>query len=157
MNWKTLFLLGLILAISPLHFKIQHYIFFYSVLGYGLMLFSFLLKENSKKDLVLINILLFILFTGLLNLFFWYSIFQTLFLIVFLWTFCLESKSRWAYRLSLALTGTAGFLMSLQLGSLILPVPLFLSAAAILFYICFIAGIVLFFIMEFTRISKKQF
>lgn len=69
MNWKAYFVIGIILSVSPFQFTIYDYIFQYANLGYGLMLFSFIVKDRKPENAVIGTAIVMVLLLSLFNAF----------------------------------------------------------------------------------------
>lgn len=122
MSWKNLFITGFILTLSPFSFKAPGYVFLYSVLGYGLVLVSYLFKEKIKKeDYLFIFILVLIVFSGLLNVFLLYLFLPLVFFLFLFYNFYFSSKNELVRTLSFYMTGVSGLSIAVFLGGWITP------------------------------------
>jgi hypothetical protein len=135
-NWKLIFLLGIILALSPFNLHAGSYLLMYSILGFGLITLSYLYKEIDKKDVLVITSLALTLFTGIINLVFWYYFFQALFILSIILSYFFNSSKKSISMLSVVIVGLIGAALPLQVGSALglYYLPLF---AALLHYLYF--------------------
>ncbi len=109
MSWKIGFLIGIILALSPFNLNNGKYTFIYSLLGYGLILLSFLYKQKNKKDILTIINLCLIILCGLLNLFNFFSLFEITFFIFTAISLFIDSKNIFVRLAAYLLIGISGF------------------------------------------------
>jgi hypothetical protein len=139
-NWKLIFILGVVLALSPFNLHVGNYLLIYSILGYGLIALSFLYKEIDNKDILVITSLALVLFSGMIDLLFWYYFFQALFLLSVILSYYFSSKNKWITILSYTAVCLIGIALPLQICSAIglyyLPI-----LASILHYLYFCLAI----------------
>ncbi len=95
MKWENVFLSGLVLSFAPFYINYGNFTFHYSILGYGLMLFSFYYKDALDKiDTILISNLILLIFCGVFNWFNLYYFFSFLFFIFCIIKVNLYSKNK---------------------------------------------------------------
>ena len=117
MNWIKLFILGLLLALSPFNLHNEYYYFYYSWLGYGLVLISFLFKKIGWRDWIVFWTALLTLSLGLLNVFYWYYFAQFAFYMAVAVLYTAESDNPVFFISSLVLVGAAACLMGFYVGN----------------------------------------
>lgn len=124
MNWIKLFILGLLLALSPFNLHNEYYQFLYAWFGYGLILVSFLFKKTGWRDGIVFSSAFLTLALGLLNLFYWYYFAQLLFYLAVTVVYIAESENRIFFISSLVLIAAASCLMGFFIGNA-LSIPFF--------------------------------
>lgn len=117
MNWTKLFILGLLLSLSPFNLHSDYYYFYYSWFGYGLILVSFLFKKKAWKDWLVFAAAFLTLTLGLLNVFYWYYFTQLLFYLAVTLVYVAESENPVFFASSLVLTGAAAVLLGFFIGN----------------------------------------
>jgi hypothetical protein len=115
-NWKLIFFLGLILALSPFNLHAGNYLLLYSILGYGLIALSFIYKQIETKDVLVITSLSLALFSGIIDLLFWYYFFQALFVLSVILSYFLNSNKKFIPFLSYITVCLIGIALPLQVG-----------------------------------------
>jgi len=78
-NWKGIFIAGLLLSASPFNLSIGEYSFFYSSLGFGLIALSYLFKKMRLADYLSLGLSLILIVSSVFNVFEYYFTFQMLF------------------------------------------------------------------------------
>jgi len=95
-NWKKIFLAGLILSLSPFNIFIRTGFFtvnfYYSVLGTGMLILSFFYKKRQTRDYFIITLLLLAIITSLSSLPQSSNIFLFLFFLFFTNFYLVESR-----------------------------------------------------------------
>ncbi len=144
-NWKNLFIAGLILGLSPFYIRLDHSVFIYSLLGYGLCALSYLFKRRvSVLDYLIVMDLVLLFFAGFFNYFKLYVFFQYLFLALLFTSFTDTEKGLPARLLSFPMIFFSGALFTLYFGGLFGVRGLF-DIANFLFYLSyFMAGAAVF-------------
>ncbi len=125
MSFRFLFSLGLLLSLVNFSLNVGSYVFYYSVLGYGLMLVSFLLKDFTFIDGIWLFLIGGIFTAVLLDQNQWSLIFLMIFCIFFSAGHLIGSRKPWIRAVSIVSIVTV--IVSLGgLISLIAGVPAFL-------------------------------
>gem|GEM_PF-6398945 len=85
MNWKKIFVLGLLFSLSPFYIRHRNYLLHYSILGEGMILLSFYyLEKMDKIEVLSLSFLTISLIAGITNQFVWQSFFYFVFLTLIL-------------------------------------------------------------------------
>jgi hypothetical protein len=143
-NWIKLFILGLLLALSPFQLKTEYYIFNYSLFGYGLMLIAYLFKKKDWKDWIIFAVTAGTIVLGLLNVFTVFYLFIFAFCIAVTVLYFIDSKVPVIANFSLGLIGVAAVLCGMTVsnalpiawtGSIILNAPFFLCSSLLALFI----------------------
>ncbi len=111
MNWKNLYIAGLLLSLSPFNIVVKNYTFPYSIFGYGMILLSFLYQKVSKKEAALIINLIFIILSVFFNSFFLLAILQALFFLGTAVIYFIESSNTIVFVISFFVVGASGFII----------------------------------------------
>jgi hypothetical protein len=156
MNWKNLFIAGLILSLSPLDFRFQNsssqYVLMYSILGYGLLFLSLFLKNKKPPDYGVIIICGAIIVSALLNQFFLVFLLQTLFFLAILSFYLAESGINWVRQTSAVLSGILGIMTAIEIGTILgYPLP-YISELAGYFPTAYLVIITILFIISYRKI-----
>lgn len=117
MNWTKLFILGLLLALSPFNLHTENYYFYYAWFGYGLILVSFLFKRKNWKDWLVFASAALTLLLGVLNVFYWFYFAQLVFYMAVTVVYIAESENTVFFVSSLVLTGAGAVLLGFFLGN----------------------------------------
>jgi len=145
-NWRNLFIAGLILALSPFLIRLDHAVFLYSLFGYGLCELSYIYKGRlSNWDYALIADLGLILIAGLSNFFILYNLFQYVFLALLFAEFSGSEKGSPERLISLPMLFVTGALFTLYFGGLLGVRGLSDMAVFIFYFSYFMAGAAVFF------------
>lgn len=138
MSWRLLFIIGIVLTLSPFHIKWNGFVFLYSLLGYGLIFVSYFYKKIRKFDIIPMILIGCIIVTGILNLFYLAALFQLGFYLAVAVYFYLFVDNELSTGLAVTLIGFIGFLLPVQLangfGSPLLRNLLFITGYAFPFF-----------------------
>jgi hypothetical protein len=151
-NWIKLFILGLLLAMSPFQLSTESYIFHYSLFGYGLILVAYLFKKKDWKDWIIFASCAALTVFGFLDLFTIYYLFIFLFSGAVTLFYFADSGNRVLSSYSLGLIGAAAVLCGLVAANA-LPVPLFGSIILIAPYL-FCSSLIAMFVLDHKSFSK---
>ena len=92
MSWKILFIAGLAASLLPLNLQIADYTFPYPILGFGLILLSYLFKPIRFADVLNIAVLVITIILGIFNLLGLYIAFQLFFYLTLSLNFLFTAK-----------------------------------------------------------------
>lgn len=156
MNWKNLFIAGLILSLSPLDFRFQtgssQYVLMYSTLGYGLLFLSLFLKNKKLGDYGVIVLCGAMILAAFLNQFFVLFLLQAMFFLAVLTFYLWESEINWVRQTSAVLSGILGVLTAIETGSILgFPLP-YISDLAGYFPTVFLILLTVLFVLSYRKI-----
>lgn len=160
MNWKNIFIAGLILSLAPFYLHIGGYNLCYALLGLGMVLVSYLFKNLKRRDIPVMVLLSAALMAGLLNLFIWQSFLQCLFYIAVVYLYLLEidKPGVWTF-IAYSVIGLAAFMMPFLIwfafghGIFQLTVDVVSGIVGIMSDLC-IAAIVSLFMMNYRELGN---
>ncbi len=154
MNWRNFFIAGLLLSLSPFYLKSESYFFHYSLLGFGLIGISYVYKKAvSKVDVVLITCLVFLVLSGLLNLFLLFNFFEYLFLLLFFINVLRLTDNDIVRWISFPVIGIMGVLFSFFAGSFFGLKGLADIAVFLFYFAYFMTGSVI--VLDYKQLEKK--
>jgi len=143
-NWKNLFISGLVLGLSPLSMRVDHTLFLYALFGYGLCAFSYSFKRlSSYWDYLIIGDLALVLAAGILNYFSLYLFFQYLFLTLLFADFSETIRYASMHYISIMMLFLTGTLITLYFGGLFGQKGLTNLAVFLFYFLYFMAGAVI--------------